>query len=718
MADPNAPAPSSPQQHEQAQPQLPHVFQSGSGSESPRPFHYDPDNPDLFRGSATDSMKTPVDPDPKARTKSAVKHRRSRKGCLVCRSRKVKCDETRPVCTRCIKAGRECKFPEDAPSSSAGSSKDRKDPKDPQQRNQPTIQDLQNERTPSLTHSRTSDSPSGSEFPADPPRSVPESFNTSSKTMNLDPDVQFYFDYHRENIQFHYYYMNHDCCDFYGSYLLTEALAFEPLLYAVVAKSAYHFTADKKPDGELATFLRFYSKSMSLLRQRLETEEGRPEQFLLTILTLAALEEMIGITSSLFGHQKAACHLLLNHYTTESMTQSVYSVKIVEWYLHFDFYLSVLSCKRFMDREWYVAVLSYFQDLHTRFPENQDYDLEERSARLRLGGIDIGGLNLKYGNNAANDPAFKREALELSNRLTAWYKDLDPAKFDIARATEVRAVDSQDKSDARLTWAYWRMLLKFEITELTAKLQLSKIPGYQEGQIGPSIVGMAIKASQMADLILKHDALPNPIYSIFTALSPAGIILGNVPGYEMWYRRMLAMAESSGQVQNGTIRQRFKIALGVESDWWLPNDELRSPIVDQVRDFSEERAQKPEDMTSEGRSWASLKGLFRSLNIEDPAETLAFQHDVDLVNVPASKWKGRPIPYFTRCLCKSVRLLPSLQETDSPSGPHENTPFAACTPRTLRGIQTRHRQVNTLVGLVIFERRAQGHGFPFRSRHR
>ena len=34
--------------------------------------------------------------------------RRARTGCLTCKARRVKCDETRPFCQRCTKAGRAC----------------------------------------------------------------------------------------------------------------------------------------------------------------------------------------------------------------------------------------------------------------------------------------------------------------------------------------------------------------------------------------------------------------------------------------------------------------------------------------------------------------------------------------------------------------------------------------------------------------------------------
>ena len=43
-----------------------------------------------------------------ARQSSPVKTRRSRRGCLTCRQRKVKCDETRDVCRNCFRLDTRC----------------------------------------------------------------------------------------------------------------------------------------------------------------------------------------------------------------------------------------------------------------------------------------------------------------------------------------------------------------------------------------------------------------------------------------------------------------------------------------------------------------------------------------------------------------------------------------------------------------------------------
>ncbi|KAF7585233.1 hypothetical protein BBP40_011610 [Aspergillus hancockii] len=52
------------------------------------------------------------------------KHKRTRSGCFTCRARRIKCDETRPVCDRCRKGNRDCVYPTPGTSgsmSSAGS---------------------------------------------------------------------------------------------------------------------------------------------------------------------------------------------------------------------------------------------------------------------------------------------------------------------------------------------------------------------------------------------------------------------------------------------------------------------------------------------------------------------------------------------------------------------------------------------------------------------
>jgi len=56
------------------------------------------------------------------------KYTRSKTGCLTCRVKKIKCDETKPDCMRCTHGQRDCIWPEGVPARKKSSS--RKDPVD------------------------------------------------------------------------------------------------------------------------------------------------------------------------------------------------------------------------------------------------------------------------------------------------------------------------------------------------------------------------------------------------------------------------------------------------------------------------------------------------------------------------------------------------------------------------------------------------------------
>ncbi|KAE8148343.1 hypothetical protein BDV25DRAFT_168531 [Aspergillus avenaceus] len=50
--------------------------------------------------------------DQKLALRKRKPHAKSRTGCFTCKARRVKCDETRPECLRCVRGGRTCEFPE------------------------------------------------------------------------------------------------------------------------------------------------------------------------------------------------------------------------------------------------------------------------------------------------------------------------------------------------------------------------------------------------------------------------------------------------------------------------------------------------------------------------------------------------------------------------------------------------------------------------------
>ncbi|KAL4807104.1 hypothetical protein BDV18DRAFT_112694 [Aspergillus unguis] len=67
--------------------------------------------PQAQASAATVTPVTPKTPSLLQPLPDQKKHKRTRSGCFTCRSRRIKCDETRPVCERCRKGNRECVYP-------------------------------------------------------------------------------------------------------------------------------------------------------------------------------------------------------------------------------------------------------------------------------------------------------------------------------------------------------------------------------------------------------------------------------------------------------------------------------------------------------------------------------------------------------------------------------------------------------------------------------
>lgn len=111
----------------------------------------------------------------------------------------------------------------------------------------------------------------------------------ADKWAKLPESIRFYINYHHQHITHQHYSMKHDPGDFLKTYFLEMALDYEPLLYAVVAFSAYHHTLTA-PNGKIQHFLGYYSKSVQSLRRSLEKSPRHTEATLLTILQLATFE--------------------------------------------------------------------------------------------------------------------------------------------------------------------------------------------------------------------------------------------------------------------------------------------------------------------------------------------------------------------------------------------------------------------------------------------
>jgi hypothetical protein len=152
---------------------------------------------------------------------------------------------------------------------------------------------------PSLTHDKeTSPSTEGSMAPSfdllqgrrmgSATKYKGKTVGPASVTEELEP-LTFYLDYFRSNISCHHYGWKIDVTDFLHNEFIDIAKTYRPLLYAISAFSAYHFTISN-PNGKLQDFLELYQSSVKLLRKSLATDKEHSVATLFTILQLATFE--------------------------------------------------------------------------------------------------------------------------------------------------------------------------------------------------------------------------------------------------------------------------------------------------------------------------------------------------------------------------------------------------------------------------------------------
>ncbi|KAF2145208.1 uncharacterized protein K452DRAFT_244963 [Aplosporella prunicola CBS 121167] len=611
----------------------------------------------------------PAQSSARARRKPAVgqdhvKHRRTRSGCYTCRNRRVKCDETHPICERCRKGNRECVYPEPvqnakshrAASRTKGSSPGSASSGDEGRDHLPPIPDDDEEtpgsshrasvsnsshtgreqsNTPSLTHDK-SPSPStesSSVIAHAHPRPVPS--RTSSRqnlrrspmdrTWNeLKPDVRYYLEWFRDNITCHHYALKYDGADFMRTTLLDIAVHNDPLLYAVVGFAAYHHTV-QRPDGRLQDFLGYYNQSVNLLRVSLQRGQRRSPATLLTILQLATIEEYLGDWVNLIGHQKAAFEIITSLYTPQTVMQNETSRRILLWYVRFDLFGGFLGGNETaLARDWFVACAQYYVQQTRDRPEDLNSKFEERLCQCRLFARDVSALFSRTTKGLLDSEAFAAESAAIEQRLAEWYDELDPALMDESKhITDFSGAPPRDPEDIVDPYDpnsmyggdlfpmniclidYWAIVLMF-------KLQLAMI---RRTTPSPDTVTIAFKVCQMFEgLELCPQSPPGILIEAQASLGMGIMFLPKDQKHIMWGRRKFAKVESLGFIHPQALRTRMSETWNADvSRWWLPEDEGYPPIIKSIRGFIEDRTVNPSDQ--EKQDLRDMKGLFNELSL-------------------------------------------------------------------------------------------------------
>ncbi|KAJ9424062.1 hypothetical protein QL093DRAFT_2563323 [Fusarium oxysporum] len=517
----------------------------------------------------------------KARRKSAagtpaavdhVKHRRTRSGCFMCRSRRVKCDETRPICERCKKGNRECVYP-DPPSSkgSSASSGKSKDTATSAQQTSPTSskseddEDTEQEsklemivdededtedQTKSSVLSRQSKSVSPSTATATP-SSLAAVYSSSEFPIrmgeadwsHLPPEYQQGLSFFVENLNHFNYCIPLDSDGFFTKILPNLATRHEPLLNALsVTQLLGLFKRREKPN--VAT--------------------------LLTILQLA---------------------------TIETVMQTPVGRMCLSWYARFDNFVALMGgFPTDLPREWFQAMLDFYQSGITSNPDELHWKIDAWSARLRLISYDMSILFARGSRGQISQEDFDPKYL---------IKDFPPAETldpdDFVNPYTVGILYDFPLFDVTVLCAEWNSIM------IMHKCQSS---GMRPDQLFADLNRHAYRTCQYFETLEFWPSTPRGVFALFCPQDAR---------HHMWFRRKFALLETMGYIHPLPLRTKMAELFREPScvNWWLPNEEGFSPVLQEIRNFADER--NAAAVTAQQESVREVRHIFAKMSLMDDA---------------------------------------------------------------------------------------------------
>lgn len=467
----------------------------------------------------------------------------------------------------------------------------------------------------------------------------------------------------------HYHYaFKVDTQDFVHDELISLAMQFEPLLYAVVAFAAYHHTI-RLPDDEASfnSFWKYYCKSIIKLRQYLESNKGRDDFVLLTVLQLATFEEYMGDWNSLVSHHKAAFGILTSRYTPQTIMETERGRKMFDWYIRLDVIAGLMAVRdAVLDRSWPAYAFNWHEERsNASGPDQLQKKQEFFGKAIELIAHDTAHLFAEASEALTSTDTSRLQDFsieevvsgvnKLSDRLDRLRRQIqelhDPSLAGVEQKASPLPGESVFKPDIPLfrgalwplnfVWVDWYGVLILLKNSMLATLQKAQMAMHEQLQVSPEIELLQQQALDTLPELERHSKTQCEIYNAIamSTTAPAGVTLvcyasiglstvflpkappAENSKYTLWARQQLANFERQGFIWPPHFRKEMANLWSIPEieDWWLPAGEGKTRIIDEVRAVVVERnliAQRKEKPGQDrGRDLREIKGLFEMMDL-------------------------------------------------------------------------------------------------------
>lgn len=595
----------------------------------------------------------------------SVKHRRTRSGCYTCRSRRVKCDEKRPICDRCQKGSRECVYPDPPPSKGSGGQPTRNKSTsasatpasplsstgegdedtelkskletihDEDESTEPwlpssaqTIRSRQDSETPSQDDNKSVSPAASSTFLSTPLQPVDPSLPNEGRPdwSSLPPDFQYYLNWFDKNVTYFHYGVNNDVEDFFKTTLPVLAAQNEALLNALVGFAAYQATL-QDPNGKLQDFLRYYNKSVTLLLTSFRRKEKGNVATLVTILQLGSIEEYLGDWVNLMGHQKAAFEVFSSLYTPQTAIQTAIGRTCLNWIARFDIFVAIMGgFPAMLPREYLEELVKFYSGRVAAEPDELSWKVAGRLAETRKFGWDMALLYARGARGQISAPAFQQEHERLTIELTEWRANWDSSLTDPKYLVTDFGNQQPDPTDIVNPYEPGT-LYNFPIfTTTVADTEWHSMMIMHKSQSSRIASEHLVKNLYEHSLALcrNYETIefwPHSPNGVITLLQPhiqlGALFLPQDSRHRMWARRKFAFSEQMGHIMSFPLRQKVARIFQEPScaRWWMPNDEGFTPVLQSIREFADER--NAVAVTAQQESVREVRHIFEKLDLSD-----------------------------------------------------------------------------------------------------
>lgn len=485
--------------------------------------------------------------------------------------------------------------------------------------------------------------------------------------------MEKYLRFQHDYMTSYHYLFKVDAEDFIHGELIDLAPRFEPLLYAVVAFAAYHYTV-RLPDSEadFHSFWKYYCKSIVKLREHLASNNERNDLVLLTVLQLATFEEFLGDWTNLATHQRAAYGIIVSRYTPQTIMSTNRGRKMFDWYLRLDVLSGLMAVRDVaMDRSW----LAYAARWHKERMESGEGDRLSNTMEYFGKGLSLVAHDLAHTfaqvNENVDRPGFSlgpvlEEVEQLYIRLDAlrrWIQELNDPSYagvdsDIKRGEEEEAFDVNVPLfrgklwPLNFVWIDWYgifLLVKKQTLLTTQKARRAHEEverDKQEGQsqLPPELTSYARTVCEIYNAIAQSTTAPAGATLVcFGHLALSTVFLPRAPPashakYTMWSRRQLAHIERQGYIWPPHFRKEMAMRWNDPriENWWLPRNEGKTRMLGEIRGVVEERLALAADRPDDGRNdLREIKGLFEKMEMPSGRRESSASFDAAYINSSA-----------------------------------------------------------------------------------